>query len=430
MRFKQLYEQVHTKQYELDSGLEDELVLSGGVAGHMMRLEEVDSFTFKDFKDIIKDSIQGKLKFVSEKIDGIQMSFSVVNDRVVLARNKSHLKDQGVNAMTPDDIKIKWEGRDTGEVYLNAIEDLQSGIEKLSDKQKEKIFGNGKRWMNTEVVHPKAEGFVPYDAYQLNFHGIIEYDLDGNKVGEIKEFGSLLEKMLKQINQDEQKNFKFRSVQNVQLQPLKNLAQVKKTYLAALDKYMKKFGGKDSMTLGEMKKNWFVAEIEKVSKTIDPNAKEQLAWRLSSQEAARYKMTSLKDDVSDKKEIITLKKMAKDAKDLNEKILLKPLDSLFLKLGADILKNTKGLLALQSGSDTTKVMKDKLQAVINKTKDLKDPKSMEFLQREMDRLLAAGGMASLVPTEGIVFQHKGELIKMLGAFVPSNRIFGLRFKQG
>ena len=324
MKFKTIFEQVHAKNYNSITPFEDELVLSGGTAGHMQRLEEVDSFTFKDFKDIIKDSIQGKLKFVSEKIDGIQMSFSVVNDQVVLARNKSHLKDFGINAMKPADIKAKWEGRDTGEVYLNAVEDLQSGIDKLSAKQKEKIFGNGKRWMNTEVVHPKAEGFVPYDAYQLNFHGIVEFDENGNKVKDIKEFGSLLEKMLKQINQDEQKNFKFRSVQNVDLKPLKNLDKVKKAYIGELDKYMKKFGGNDKMPLGEMKQKYFVKQIEKVSKTIDPQAKEDLAWRLSSQEAARYKVANLKNDVSDKNDVkIKLLKRSRRKSWIKSRIFLK-----------------------------------------------------------------------------------------------------------
>ena len=37
------------------------------------------------------------------------------------------------------------------------MKDLSKSIGSLSDKQKEKIFGNGKRWMNLEVMYPSAQ---------------------------------------------------------------------------------------------------------------------------------------------------------------------------------------------------------------------------------------------------------------------------------
>ena len=34
------------------------------------------------------------------------------------------------------------------------MKDLEKAIGRLSDKQKKKVFGNGKRWMNLEVMYP------------------------------------------------------------------------------------------------------------------------------------------------------------------------------------------------------------------------------------------------------------------------------------
>ena len=55
------------------------------------------------------------------------------------------------------------------------MKDLSKSIGSLSDKQKEKIFGNGKRWMNLEVMYPAAGNVIDYDV-EIIFHGTLEYD--------------------------------------------------------------------------------------------------------------------------------------------------------------------------------------------------------------------------------------------------------------
>ena len=45
---------------------------------------------------------------------------------------------------------------------------MNKSISSLSDKQKEKIFGNGKRWMNLEVMYPSSANVIDYKNKKAN----------------------------------------------------------------------------------------------------------------------------------------------------------------------------------------------------------------------------------------------------------------------
>ena len=66
-----------------------------------------------------------------------------------------------------------------------------------------------------------------------------------------------------------------------------------------------------------------------------------------------------------------------------------------------------------------------LKSAINKVKKSKDPKVLNTLKVQLDRLNAIGGLKSVVPSEGITFVYKGKLFKYTGAFAPANQILGM-----
>ena len=55
----------------------------------------------------------------------------------------------------------------------------------------------------------------------------------------------------------------------------------------------------------------------------------------------------------------------------------------------------------------------------------KEPKVLNTLKVQLDRLNAIGGLKSVVPSEGITFVFKGKLYKYTGAFAPANQILGM-----
>ena len=40
--------------------------------------------------------------------------------------------------------------------FVGAMRDLEKAIGSLSEPQKKKVFGNGTKWMNLEVIYPQT----------------------------------------------------------------------------------------------------------------------------------------------------------------------------------------------------------------------------------------------------------------------------------
>ena len=106
---------------------------------------------------------------------------------------------------------------------------------------------------------------------------------------------------------------------------------------------------------------------------------------------------------------------------------IKPFEILFFQVGAEILKNMSGFLAVSPDKAVQKIRQDVAKAL----KDLQKPDNLAKLEKlkiQIEKLEAIGGSSAIVPSEGIVFKYKGNIYKFTGAFAPVNQILGsLRF---
>jgi hypothetical protein len=66
--------------------------------------------------------------------------------------------------------------------------------------------------------------------------------------------------------------------------------------------------------------------------------------------------------------------------------------------------------------------KTKIENTISKIKTNGDEEDVKKLERQLARVTAAGGLESIVPTEGITFVYKGKLYKYTGIFAPLHQI--------
>ena len=90
------------------------------------------------------------------------------------------------------------------------MKDLSKAVGALSDKQRNKIFGEGSKFMSLEVMWPASENVVNYDITELMFHGSLEYDDSGTVVGQVKDSARILAGMIKQVNQNIQKHYNIK----------------------------------------------------------------------------------------------------------------------------------------------------------------------------------------------------------------------------
>ena len=412
---------------------EVQLLIEGGAYGHLNHPFDDKNLTFSDFKQLIINTLQGKLDSegaVTEKTDGQNIMISWKNGKLIAARNKGHIKNHGANALSISGIKSMFAGRgDIEYAFVSAMRDLQKALKGLSKKQKDKIFGEGKKFMSLEVIYPKTANVIPYDKSLLQFHGTIEYDSAGSPVGEDRGSARMLAGMIKQINQNIQKTYSITKPFVTNLPKVKDFSKRQSYFLGKLKKLQNQYNLGDTDTLSDYHQAYWMEYIYNGAKQTDyKNPSNDVLMKLTKRWAffdKSYKIPQIRKDLQKYPKfldwILTTDKI--DHAKL-QKQHIRDWEVLFFELGAEILSNLSDFIAANPSKATQQIRKD-LKTAINKVKKSKDPKVLNTLKTQLDRLNAIGGLKSVVPSEGITFVYKGKLYKYTGAFAPANQILGM-----
>ena len=401
--------------------INESLLLEGGAYGHMNHPFDVQmNLTFGDLKNIVKKALSGKLELAREKTDGQALAISWINGRLVAARNKSHLKNKGKDAMGVQDVISKFAGRGSvSDAFSFAIKDLESAIKGLSDKDKKDIFKDGKCFMNCEIIYPENTNVVPYGTSLLVFHGTMEYNEAGDAVGENPASGAKLAAMIKQINAHVQSKFTLQGPPVQKLPVNKDLKAKQPVYLGMISKLQSEFGLSDKNGVADYHQAWWRQFVDKNASSLDEQQKIGLVKRWAFGDKS-FRLADIKDaklkawaDQTDKKD------QAKITKDN----LLK-FEEIFLGVGADVLSFMTSVLTANPEA-AKQQMVGRLETAISSIKATGDAKNLAKLEIELARLNALGGFDKIVPNEGIVFSYKGATYKLTGAFAPLNQILGI-----
>jgi hypothetical protein len=361
--------------------------------------------------------------------DGQNIMISWKNGKLVSARNKSHLKNYGQNALDINDISKMFDGRgEIKDAFVFAMEDLQSAISKLSDADKFKLFEEGKKFMSVEVIYPATENTIPYNSSMLIFHGTIEYDENGNPVGEFdKSQGGILTKLIQNANADIQAHYQIKPANSVQFKKSINFNNEIKILHNELDEIRNQLKLKDSNTLGEyLTLKWaryFTDNAKKYKYRLSYDQLSMLSKKFATGDSA-YNIRDIKNSISN----LEFKQFIADSynkRDELNKSFMYDIEIFVLRFGVQLLKNMSTFLAANPTKSAQK-LKTRLDATIKELENSKDPNKIEKLKYQLKRLTDIGGMEAILPTEGIVFMYNGKLYKLTGSFAPVNNILGMK----
>ena len=417
-----------------ESNYEDFELLEGGAVGHILHPFEDMDLTMSDIHDIIHITVNGLFtedNFLQTKTDGQQLSISWKNDKLIAARNKTHLKNFGELAMDSKGISELFAGRGDIEIVYNAaMEDLNSSIGSLSNQDKLKFFENGHKFASLEIITPITQNTVPYGQNLLVFHGIIEYDENGNPIGEDKQAGRDLGKLIKDANLAAQKTFFVRGPEDIQIKPFNDAKKRASYYENKYKKILKDCNLGPASTVLEyalgMGRNVIQEEAKNAGVNIPSDALDGLAMRIADINKS-FSVPTIKKSLGDDAEwFINLEK--KSAKDLKAKVY-SPLESLFLEIGTELMKGMSSAL-VANPTDASLSMKSEIDKTISTIRTDGDSSDVEKLERQLKRLTDVGGLEDVVPSEGITFVYKGKLYKYTGLFAICHQIRSiLAFKK-
>ena len=401
--------------------LNEELITEGGAYGHMHHPFDIEmNLTFADLKNIVNKALTGDLEVAREKTDGQALAVSWVNGRLVAARNKSHLKNKGEGAMTIGQVADKFANRGgLTDAYNFAMNDLSKAIAALSEPQRKKIFNDGSSFMNLEVIYPTSVNVIPYNQPLLVFHGTFDYDVDGNIVGENQDAAKILAGMIKQVNAHVQSKYTIQGPPMQKLPKNEDLSKLQSKYMGMISKLQGEFKLADSAGVADYHQAWWTNFVDKNAKKLDAQQKIGLVKRWAFGDKG-FRIANISDEkIRIWADGVDKKDQAKIAKEN-----LMKFEEIFLGVGADVLSFMESVLTANP-AEATKQMVARLHQTIADVKKAGDPKKVEKLKLELQRLQALGGFDKIVPNEGIVFVYNGNTYKLTGAFAPLNQILGL-----
>jgi hypothetical protein len=421
--FSQINQLVLQKRSLKKESVNESLLLEGGAYGHMNHPFDIEmNLTFGDLKSIVTKALNGDLELTREKTDGQALAVSWVNGRLVAARNKSHLKSKGAGAMTIGQVAEKFGGRGgLTDAYNFAMQDLSKAIAALSEPQRLKIFKDGACFMNLEVIYPTSVNVIPYNQPLLVFHGTFEYDDAGTIVGENQQAASILGGMIKQVNAHVQSKYTIQGPPMTKLPKSEQLAKLQGKYLGMISKLQSEFGLSDNDGVADYHQAWWSKFVEKGGKKLDAQEKIGLVKRWAFNDKS-FRIATIQDP----KLRAWAEQIDKQDQQKISKQNLMRFEEIFLGVGADVLSFMESVLTANPDS-AKRQMVARLQSTIAQVKASGDPKKVEKLKLELERLNSLGGFDKIVPNEGIVFVYGGNTYKLTGAFAPLNQILGIFF---
>jgi len=415
------------KEKETTGDLKEGFLMEGGAYGHMNHPFDTElGLTFGDLKLIIDGALNGKLEFTREKTDGQALAISYRKDRgIIAARNKSHLKDRGLNALDIKGVSDKFANRGgLTDAYNFAMKDLERAIKQLSDAQREKVFKDGSKFMNIEVIWPESVNVIPYGQPLLVFHGTMEYNEKGEAIGADTSDARILAGMIKQVNADVQDNYTIQGPPVVKLPTNQELSKMKSKFFGQLSKIQKEFKLKDTDGVAEYHQRWWEEYVDKNSpSTLDNKTKMGLVRRWAFYDKG-FRLD--KKNITDSKVLDWAQKTDKIDQAKISKDNLRKFEDIFLGVGAEVLSFMSSALTVNPDK-ALRDMQKRLDQTIKDVKKSGDPKKIAKLKMELERLNAVGGRNKIVPNEGLVFLYKGHTMKLTGTFASLNQILGLMY---
>lgn len=402
-----------------------QLLLCGGLVGHLQHLYDNKDLTFREIKTILRKASTGRLEKVSEKMDGMNLVFSydLSQDQVKVTRG-SDIKAGGMDAAA---LAAKFAGRGSvEEAFTGAFKVLEGAIGALPIKVKQKVFGpTANRWYSMEIVYTKNPNVINYDSNNLVFHGwpVFSRDRTGNvamsedEVGGVDILTQNIEKMQKAVDTS---GWRVRGPSVVRMRDLSN-GTVYQDAVAKIDEAMSAAGMSDTSTMGQ-----YLTALLK-----DDLADLSLPSKIEKMVVARCLGLEGAPSVVDIKKNLSKEDQGKvSAFVKNSPVLLKgyvrPIELAINDFAVEVLKGLGSTLIDDSGKEVER-LRGEVQHAVSAIEASGDETAMSILAQQMDKLKSVENITS--PMEGIVFIFKGNAYKFTGSFAAANSILGL-FKYG
>lgn len=383
------------------------ILTEGGAYGHLSHLYESMDLTFGEILDILHSASEGKLENVTEKTDGINIFFTVIEGELRVATNSGFTKNGG---MSREEIGARYESKPpVQQAYLSGYDALQEAIRGLSPKQLKYFFGdkNSIIWYSIEIMTTGLASSIQYGKNILSIHlnGSKIVKPDGSEEPNDHENASQLGTILSGISQS--------GDWEVQGPAMVKLPQMSMQAYERAASRIRSLGVNDSDTVQD-----FLALSAREMLALEGLKEPVLS--LAAKKMAGFpgqpSLTTFKKQVPPSVYLImqNTKEWAKQA--------ILPLEDIITDFAVERLRGVESAL-VDNGAQEIQRLKELVEKSISAIEASGDENAMQILQREMVKLKSVDNIVT--PMEGIVFHYKGRILKLTGAFSSFHKILSL-----
>lgn len=387
----------------------------GGAAGHLSHVIEDYSLTFDKIYQLCSSVGGGLLEDVSEKIDGMNIVYTVTaTGEIRCARNGGDIARGG---MTADELSKKFYGRGNLSTAFN--EGFQTLADVCSDLPQgiiEDVFLSGMRWYSAEIVYSDNPNVINYDGNHIVFHRspIFEFNPQTGKAAPAADnsWADRINQLAKSFEgKKTSTGWQVHSALKTSLKAMRDetsLMSLKDT----LSEMARDADSDMSLTLGEYVAVMLKRIVEERFPTINPDPIVKRMMELpGAPTLTQIKKLVPPDGYADVKSVV-------ESSPKLIKSVLRPLELAVHRFSVDLLRGMGSVLVKDHRGEVER-LRQSVSMAVDSVKD----KMNDSIKTQLEKLGDISNISASM--EGIVVMFDGNAYKFTGAFAPVNQILGM-----
>lgn len=380
---------------------------------------------FSEIKQIIRNASEGKLENVTEKLDGINLVYTVTSDKKPKAARSSGDISRG--GMSAEELAKKFQGRGTlTNAFTEAFEVLEQAFSSLSDEINARVFDDGKRWYSMEIVYSANPNVISYDDNHVVFHTtpVFQVGQDG-KVSAIEDtkYGWMTAEVARRAAESVKKiGWSLHGPLFMNLRSMADGSAADEA-IVSIEEVQRENGFSDENTIGDL--------IEKrVSEAVDAMGlsdatKKQVIARVMEVPSAPT-LTQVKKGLDPAKYAQIKAYVDASGKAISSAVM--PIERIIHKFATQFLRGVNSLLVRDASGELNR-LKYAVHAATKEINQSGTDDEKAIVKKQLEKLGSIENIISAL--EGIVFTYGGKAYKFTGSFAPVNQILGVRrYKRG
>lgn len=340
----------------------------------------------------------GKLEHVSEKLDGMNVVFTVSASGLRIARNKGNIVNGGLDR---GELAAKFAGRGTVlEAFVAAYDVLAQIVSTMPQRDVSRVFAGGDRWFSAEVVYSPFVNVITYDNSAIIVHDAPVFEVQDGTIERLQSspFSGIVGGYAKRASVHGWRTGGAAPV------GLKRLASGwhARSVVNGLRAVRSTYGLKPSSTLHDYMCSGIADALD-----VEPGMAAALLSRANGERGATT-LRDIRDAFPDA--IIPQPNAVITAKGA----LLLRIERIVRDVSAAVLADASSAL-INDRDDAVRRLDKRLSDAVSKIRASGDASAISTLQHELERIPTQAVTAAI---EGVVFMYDGKAYKLTGGFQP------------